>query len=76
MPEKKSAVNVAMGEAMRSARGERGYTQQSFAAHAGIDRSYYGAIERGEFNLTMDTVARVAAGLELRVSELLRRARL
>jgi transcriptional regulator with XRE-family HTH domain len=76
MPEKKSAANVAMGEAMRSARRERGYTQQSFAAHAGIDRSYYGAIERGEFNLTMDTVARVAAGLELRVSELLRRARL
>jgi transcriptional regulator with XRE-family HTH domain len=76
MPEKKSAVNVAMGEAMRLARRERGYTQQSFAARAGIDRSYYGAIERGEFNLTMSTVARVAAALELRVSELLRRARL
>jgi transcriptional regulator with XRE-family HTH domain len=47
MPPKKSAANIALGNAIRAARRERGYTQESFAAHADIDRSYYGAIERG-----------------------------
>lgn len=67
MPVKKSAVNVRLGEAMRSARQARGYSQESFAAHAGIDRSYYGALERGEFNPTMDTVAKVAVALQDRL---------
>jgi transcriptional regulator with XRE-family HTH domain len=62
------------GAAMRSLRRERGITQEAFAARAGLDRSYYGAIERGEFNVTLDTLVKIAAGLGLRVSTLLRRA--
>jgi transcriptional regulator with XRE-family HTH domain len=73
---KESAVNVALGEAMRSARHERGYNQEALARRSGLDRSYYGAIERGEFNITMDTVSKVAAALALSISDLLRQARL
>ena len=76
MAAKKSPVNVALGEAMRSARHDRGYNQEGLARRSGLDRSYYGAIERGEFNITMDTVAKVAAALALSISDLLRRARL
>ncbi len=76
MPVKKSAANRALGEAMRSARKERGYTQESFAAHADVDRSYYGAIERGEFNLTVDTISKIAAGLDMTTSDLFERAKL
>jgi transcriptional regulator with XRE-family HTH domain len=49
-------------------------TQEAFAARAGLDRSFYGAIERGEFNVTLDTLVKVAAGLGVRPSALLRRA--
>jgi DNA-binding XRE family transcriptional regulator len=76
MPSKKSAANQALGEAIRSARKQAGYTQESFAAHADVDRSYYGAIERGEFNLTVDTIAKIANGLGMSVSELFKRAKL
>jgi transcriptional regulator with XRE-family HTH domain len=76
VPSKKSAANQALGRAIRSARRERGLAQEAFAARAGIDRSYFGAIERGEFNVSLDMIARVAAGLNVRASELLRRARL
>lgn len=55
MPAKKSAAAQALGEAIRSAREERGVAQEAFAAHVGLDRSYYGAIERGKFNITLDT---------------------
>jgi transcriptional regulator with XRE-family HTH domain len=72
----KTAIRIALGDAMRSLRGERGYTQEKFAARVGIDRSYYGAIERAEFNASMDTIGKIARGLDVKVSELLRRARL
>lgn len=71
---KKSAAAGALGEAIRLARRERGYAQEAFAARAGLDRSYFGAVERGEFNITIDTLLKITAGLEVRASTLLRRA--
>jgi transcriptional regulator with XRE-family HTH domain len=73
---KKSAHNVALGEAMRSARRERGDSQEALAGRIGLDRSYYGAIERGGFSPTVETVAKVATGLGLSLSDLFTRARL
>jgi transcriptional regulator with XRE-family HTH domain len=76
MPSKKSAANVALGAAARAARAERGLPQESLAALAGIDRSYYGAIERGEFNVSLDTIVKIAAALEVSAASLLARAEL
>ena len=76
MPAKKSAQNQALGEAIRKAREQAGYTQEAFASRADLDRSYYGAIERGEFNLTVDTIAKIAKGLGMTASELFKRAKL
>jgi transcriptional regulator with XRE-family HTH domain len=73
---KKSAVHVAFGAVLRLARRERGFTQETFARHVGLDRSYVGAIERGEFNVSFGTLMKLADGLDMRLSELLRRARL
>jgi transcriptional regulator with XRE-family HTH domain len=39
-----------------------------------MDRSYYGAIERGEFNLSYTTVLKIARGLEVPAAELIERA--
>lgn len=76
MPPKKSQANQALGAAIRAARKKAGFTQESFAAQADVDRSYYGAIERGEFNLTVDTIAKIAAGLDMSAAELFKRAKL
>jgi transcriptional regulator with XRE-family HTH domain len=76
VPSKKSAANQALGHAIREARKQGGYTQESFALHAGIDRSYYGAIERGEFNVTVDTIVTLAGGLDMPAAELFGRAQL
>ncbi|HEV3046612.1 MAG TPA: helix-turn-helix transcriptional regulator [Solirubrobacteraceae bacterium] len=76
MPTKKSPPNRAIGAAIRALRKAQGCTQEEFALKAGIDRSYYGAIERGEFNVTVDTLVTIAKGLGVRPSEILRRAQL
>jgi transcriptional regulator with XRE-family HTH domain len=66
----------ALGEAIRAARRECGFPQEAFAARVGLDRSYFGAVERGEFNITLATLLKIAAGLGLRASSLLRNAQL
>lgn len=67
MPAKKSKANQALGRAMRSTREQRGYSQEVFAARVGLARSNYGAIERGEFNVTVDTVVKIGALVRLGV---------
>jgi transcriptional regulator with XRE-family HTH domain len=74
--EGRSEILRRFGCALRALRVERGYGQEGFAKHAAIDRSYYGAIERGEFNVSLGTLMRLAAGLEVSASEILRRAEL
>jgi transcriptional regulator with XRE-family HTH domain len=76
MPSKKSMANQALGNAIRVVRKQQNYTQESFALAAGIDRGYYGAIERGEFNVTVDTIMSIAAGLRVPAAELFQRAKL
>jgi len=74
VPAKKSAANQALGKAIRAIRKQQGYTQESFALKAEVDRSYYGAIERGEFNITVDTIMTVATGLSVSAAQLFERA--
>ena len=74
VPRKRSPPNVAFGQAARSLRVERGLAQEAFALLIRTDRSYYGAIERGEFNVTLETIIKIAGGLEISAATLLQRA--
>ena len=53
-----------------------GHSQEKAARLAGVDRSYFGAIERGEFNISFDTLVKIGAGLGTKASALCARARL
>jgi len=72
----RSEVLRKFGRTVRALRVERGQTQQGFAEHAGLAWRYYGSIERGEHSVTYETLLKIAAGLEIPVSEILRRAEL
>jgi transcriptional regulator with XRE-family HTH domain len=74
MPRQKTAMSEAVGYTIRQARKAQGYTQEAFASAAGLDRSYMGAIERGEFNLTLETLLKIATELGISAAELLSRA--
>ena len=43
---------LKLGYRIRGARKVLGYSQKVFAAKCGLDRSYLGAVERGERNIT------------------------
>jgi transcriptional regulator with XRE-family HTH domain len=74
MSRKKSQANQSLGLAIRSTRMQRGWAQEAFARAANLDRSYYGAIERGEFNISVDTLMKLTVALEMTASELFERA--
>jgi transcriptional regulator with XRE-family HTH domain len=61
---------VAFGTHVKELRVERGFSQEAFAQHCGIDRSYYGKIERCEANLTLKNIVAIAAALEISVQDL------
>jgi transcriptional regulator with XRE-family HTH domain len=60
------------GAVVRQLRKERGVSQEGLATKAGIDRAYMGSLERGRRNPSLTTIARVARGLDLPISELIR----
>jgi transcriptional regulator with XRE-family HTH domain len=50
---------------VRRYRQARGLSQQDFAYEIEMDRTYYGGVERGERNVSIDNVERIAKGLEI-----------
>jgi transcriptional regulator with XRE-family HTH domain len=60
------------GEVVRELRQRQGLSQEHLAAAAGIDRAYMGGIERGLRNPSLTMISRVAGGLGLPMSEVLK----
>jgi len=54
-----------VGENLRQYRRERSLSQEAFAQALGVHRTYMGGIERGERNLTLQTVESIAQHLGL-----------
>jgi transcriptional regulator with XRE-family HTH domain len=54
-----------VGRNLRAYREARGLSQEAFADVLGVHRTYMGAIERGERNLTLRSVERIVARLDL-----------
>lgn len=67
---------LKLGQAIRSVRLERGLSQEALADAAGIDRSHMGKIERGERNVSVLNVARVAEALGTSLASLMAAAQL
>lgn len=65
---------AALGQAIRTRRHDLKLSQETLADAAGIDRSHMGKIERGERNVTMLNVLRIASALNCSAANLLQQA--
>ncbi|MEC2799057.1 helix-turn-helix transcriptional regulator, partial [Bacillus thuringiensis] len=54
-----------VGENIRILRKKRGLTQEELAERINLQQAYIGGIERGERNISMLTLQKIAVGLEI-----------
>lgn len=59
---------LQIGQNMRGTRKLLKISQESVALNAGLDRSYYGRIERGEVNVSAINLIKIAESLQTTVA--------
>lgn len=64
-------IQIQLGRNVARLRKEAGMSQEAFADHAGLARSYVSDIERGARNPTVEIVGRLAKALKVKPSQLL-----
>jgi transcriptional regulator with XRE-family HTH domain len=69
-------AQIAFGRAVREVRVSRGVSQEALAFEIGVHRTYLGSIERGERNVSLLNIVRVARALNLSGADLLQKAEL
>jgi len=68
----RSKISKILGEAIRAERIKSGLSQEQLAEKADLARNYIGNIERAEYKITVEALARIAKALNLRVCDLTR----
>ena len=66
-------VRRRFGRAVRRRRETLGVSQEEFAERCGLHRTYLGAIERGERNVSLINIEKIARALKIKLSDLFHR---
>ena len=61
-----------LGNRIKELRQSTGLSQEDFALSIEMDRTYYSAIENGKHNVTIQNLYKIAKGLKITLSELLK----
>ena len=64
-----------VGKRIRELRLKKGISQEALADEAGVHRTYMGSVERGERNISLENIVRIARALQVVPSELLHTVR-
>lgn len=68
-----SKLRKKLGELIRKKREAIGLSQEALAAEIGIHRNYIGSIERGERQFSVEILWKIAKGLNMKASTLLKK---
>jgi len=71
-----SSLRQRFADNLRKVRIEKGLSQEALADLAGLHRTYIGSVERGERNISIDNIERLAKALGCRVTDLLKGGKL
>ncbi len=62
-------VKERFGARLRHIRREKGLSQEALALNCGLDRTYIGGVERGERNISLVNIHRIARALGISARE-------
>lgn len=63
-------IRDKFGKQVRNLRRERGWSQEDLADNSSVHRTYIGAIERGEQNVSIDSIIKLAKALGVSLEQL------
>lgn len=66
-------VIKSFGDKIKVLRLEKGYSQEELASRAGIDRTYISDIEKGERNVSLKIIEKLALALDREIFELFKK---
>ena len=61
-------ITQTIGRKLRQYRQKQGYSQEALADRAGLHPTYIGQVERGEKNITVETLGKITAALEIPIT--------
>ena len=64
-------VQVRFGRKLRSMRTAKGISQEELAQRSGLHRTYVSSVERGERNISLANIAKLASALATRMADLM-----
>lgn len=65
-----SIIQKRFGENLRSIRKSKGLSQETLALICGLDRTYIGGVERGERNISLVNIVKIAQSLGVEAKDL------
>jgi transcriptional regulator with XRE-family HTH domain len=65
-------IRLRFGKAVRKKRNKLGVSQEEFADICELDRTYIGGIERGERNVALVNIEKIAKALKISLPEIFR----
>lgn len=63
-------VKITFGHRVRALRKRAGLSQEQFALKCGLDRTYIGGVERGERNISIVNIEKIARAIDLSLKDL------
>ncbi len=74
MTNDKRCYRLVFARRLRQMRNKQGLSQEDLARKCGLHRTYVGSVERGERNISIDNMERLATALRVSLLELLKDA--
>ena len=63
-------IQLSFESHIRKLRTEKGFSQEKFALHIGMDRTYYASVEAGKRNISIINIQKIANGLDISLSKM------
>jgi XRE family transcriptional regulator, regulator of sulfur utilization len=66
----KVSLSQQFGDRIRELRMAKGLSQEELAERSAVHRTFIGRVERGETNVTLENIKKIAVGLDVPLVEL------
>lgn len=63
-------IKTSFGKRLRVLRQAKGLSQEELAHEAGLDRTYVSSVERGQRNISLENIERLAIALGVKIKDL------